>query len=66
MTDHDRILRDRIIDYETDNLSDQGIVELFQDLVDSGLAYKLQGSYGRMAERLIADGFVTRLQTVVA
>ena len=53
-------LTDRIIAYEADELEYEDIFELFQDLVDTGLAWKLQGHYGRMAEHLIEQGFVTR------
>jgi hypothetical protein len=48
----------QIMAYENSELSEQGIVELFQHLVDSGLAWQLQGSYGRMAKQLIEGGFV--------
>ena len=49
-----------IIAYETGELSDEAIILLFQHLVDSGLAWSLQGSYGRMATALIEAGHVTR------
>lgn len=45
-----------IMAYEDDMLNDDEVVELFQHLIDTGLAWQLQGSYGRMANRLIADG----------
>ena len=32
------------------------IVEFFQKLIDTDVAWKLQGSYGRMARNLIEDG----------
>lgn len=47
-----------IIAYEQGDLDDEGTVELFQNLVDTGLAWRLQGSYGRQAQRLIAAGVV--------
>ena len=47
-----------IIAYETGDLDDEATVELFQHLVDTGLAWQLQGSYGRMARTLIAAGCV--------
>lgn len=31
-------------------------VEAWQYLIDTGLAWRLQGSFGRMAARLIQDG----------
>ena len=48
----------RIIAYESGELSDEETVELFQDLVDSGLAWQLQGHYGRTAAALIEAGLV--------
>ena len=50
---------DRIIAYEQGDLDDEEILALFQSLVDSGLAWKLQGSYGRMARALIEAGLIT-------
>jgi hypothetical protein len=51
-------LVDRIIDYESGLMEEQEAVEFFQDLVDSGLAWTLQGHYGRTASRLIDAGLV--------
>jgi hypothetical protein len=50
---------DRIIAFENGELDDAGIVALFQTLVDNGMAWTLQGSYGRMAAFLIQQGLVT-------
>lgn len=52
-------LFDKIMAYEAGELSENEIIELFQDLVNTGLAWKLQGSYGRMAKELIDAGLVT-------
>lgn len=38
----------------------EDIAEGFQHMIDSGLVWQLQGSYGRMAERLIQAGYCTR------
>lgn len=48
---------DKIMAFEQGNLDEEGVIELFQDLIDSGLAWQLQGSYGRMANALIANGY---------
>lgn len=49
---------DRIIAYESGELSDEETIELFQDLVNNGMAWRLQGHYGRTAEALIEAGLV--------
>jgi hypothetical protein len=48
-----------IMAYEDGELDEDRTVELFQELVDSGLAWQLQGSYGRAAQALIEEGLVT-------
>jgi hypothetical protein len=47
-----------IIEFENGELSEEGILELFQYLVDTGTAWTLQGSYGRMAKDLIEQGLI--------
>jgi hypothetical protein len=49
----------QIISYESGELSEDEIVELFQELVDTGMAWKFQGHYGRTATALIEEGLVT-------
>lgn len=49
-----------IIDYEEGNLTDEGTVDLFQYLIDSELAWSLQGCYGRTAMDLILSGLCHR------
>ena len=49
-------LVDDIIAYENGDMDWDRIVDLFQRLIDTGHAWTLQGSYGRMAKRLIDDG----------
>ena len=49
---------DLIMQFESGELSEEGIIELFQDLVDSGMAWTLQGHYGRTATALIEAGLV--------
>lgn len=47
-----------ITDYEAGKLSHSETVELFQHLVDTGLVWQLQGSYGRTAVSLFETGEV--------
>lgn len=49
----------QIIAYEQGDLDDEQAIELFQHLVDTGLAWSMQGSYGRQAARLIEAGLVS-------
>lgn len=51
---------DMIIAYEQGELDDDETVTLFQELVDNGMAWQLQGHYGRTATDLINAGLVTR------
>jgi len=48
-----------ILDFESGMLSDEEVIDLFQYLVDTNLAWQLQGSYGRMANALVEEGWVT-------
>lgn len=48
---------DGIIEYENGELQDYEIVELFQELIDKGVVWQLQGCYGRTAVRLIEAGY---------
>lgn len=55
----DKELLDKMVAYEAGNLTMQEMVDLFQQLVDSGDVWKLQGFYGRTAKALIEEGLVT-------
>lgn len=48
-----------IIAFEMGELDHDETVELFQHLVDTGMAWTLQGSYGRTAKALIEAGEIT-------
>ena len=47
---------DFIIDYEAGVLSEEEVIDGFQQLIDSGIVWSLQGSYGRTAATLIESG----------
>lgn len=53
-----------ILDFESGELDTENTLKLFAGLVKTGLAWKLQGSYGRAAQHLIDDGFITAEGTV--
>lgn len=55
---------DGIIAYENGELDTRGIVELFSELVRTGLAWQLQGFYGRTAKTLIDRGILDRKGTI--
>tara|TARA_Y100001973_G_C5019902_1_gene242653 strand:- start:72 stop:260 length:189 start_codon:yes stop_codon:yes gene_type:complete len=51
-------LTDKIIDFECGLLDDTGVLELFAELIKNGMAWTLQGSYGRTASDLIDAGYI--------
>jgi len=48
----------KIIRYEEGNMLPKEQIEFFQYLVDSGIAWTLQGHYGRTAQGLIECGWI--------
>ena len=47
---------DAIVDYESGLMEPYEVIMFFQDLIDSGVVWHLQGHYGRMATALIEQG----------
>ena len=52
-------LTDKIIDFECGLLDQIGMLELFAELIKNGMAWTLQGSYGRTASALIDAGYIS-------
>ena len=51
-------LTDKIINFECGLLDQIGMLELFAELIKNGMAWTLQGSYGRTASALIDAGYI--------
>ena len=49
---------DMLMAYEAGDLDQSETVELFQNLIDSGLIFGLQGSYMRTAKALVEAGLI--------
>ena len=54
----DESICNMIIDFESGDMSMEDVITLFQHLIDTGVAWELQGSYGRLASQLIEQGLV--------
>jgi hypothetical protein len=48
---------DDIIRYEQGDMDSTEAIDFFQRLIDTGLAWELQGHYGRTAQSLINGGY---------
>ena len=52
----------KIIAYENNEMTQEEVIEFFQELIDTGYAWRLQGHYGRTALRLIEYGYCRRAE----
>ena len=50
----------KTIAWENGEMSDNDTIEFFAELVKSGMAWTLQGCYGRQAAALIEAGYIGR------
>lgn len=48
----------KICKYEEGEMPETEMISFFQELVDSGMAWTLQGHYGRTAMALIEEGHI--------
>jgi len=49
-------LTNKIIRYENDEMTQEEEIEFFQELINTGMCWNLQGHYGRTALELIERG----------
>ena len=54
---------DKIIEYENGSMTDEDTIDFFQEMIDSGVVWSLQGHYGRMAKQLIEGGYCEQALT---
>ena len=47
----------KIIEYEDGSMTQEDTIEFFQEMINSGIVWKLQGHYDRMAKQLIEGGY---------
>lgn len=52
-------LLSNIIAWESGELNEEDERAFFQHLVDTGLAWQLQGTYGRRAAQLLGEGLIS-------
>ena len=57
MSDTD--ITSKIITFEEGEMNDEQVLDLFSELVKTGMVWELQGSYGRFAKQLIENDFLT-------
>lgn len=54
-----RYIVNKIMKYEGGEMSEEETIDFFQELINNGMAWTLQGSYGRTAKALIEAGQCT-------
>lgn len=51
---------DDMIDWENGDMSEENEIEFFQKLLDTGMAWTLQGMYGRRTVELLNEGYLIK------
>lgn len=51
---------DSIMQYESGEMDQEEMIAFFQRIINNGMVWHLQGSYGRTAAAFIQRGFCTR------
>lgn len=51
-------LIDEIMRFEGEQMTREELIPFFQRLVDTGMAWRLQGTYGRTAHALLSQGLI--------
>ena len=51
-------LGELMVEFENGEITEADEIKLFKNLVDSGLVWKLQGFYGRYAQKMIEEGII--------
>jgi SNF family Na+-dependent transporter len=59
-------LTGKILDFEMGHLSNDQAIDLFAELIKNGMAWTLQGSYGRSAMNLIESGYISEQGEVLS
>jgi hypothetical protein len=57
-------LEGEIMAYEDGSLNYEDTIDLFQHLINTGLCWQLQGSYGRMAQAMLDQGLCVPKQSL--
>jgi hypothetical protein len=56
---------DQIMEYESGELNDKEIIEMFSNMVKTGNVWSLQGHYGRFASSLIENGWLDKEGNII-
>jgi hypothetical protein len=51
---------DQIIEYESGEMESEDLLTMFAGMIENGMAWSLQGHYGRTAAGLIENGLISR------